>query len=363
MSDEDFYKELEEATSKPISDESLENANKALKEASQKTLTDSIKEIQDLVSDGNDIDSRLLSAAHLIERADLPSKDEANQLRQAYVQLLWSSRSIAGSAKGAADDFAGDMLDLIMMPDVSNDEKISELVRWNNLTLLKGKDAIQQPKNFKEFVDKLRSYAAKVEKEIGDKDSDAKKKLEKLLKDIDALTQKIDSLVTNVVTPIVKFLKLAGGVFASLLSGSPQAAFTALLTAIKSGVTELQQFDKQLSDADQQRRELTAQRDKLQEQVSELEAEQERLGDASTVPATLRNIADDTVAFADRMTTFTDTFTKLSVDQQEIQDSLKQNVPVDDPMFVSHVSLLKENLAIVAKILDIYNKAPTSNVA
>ncbi|KAI0073970.1 hypothetical protein K474DRAFT_119710 [Panus rudis PR-1116 ss-1] len=398
MSDTDFYKELEEATSKPISDKSLEKANESLQKASQQTLTDSIKEIQQLVYDGNAIDTRLLSAAHLIEKADISSKDKATQLREAYVQLLWNSRSIAGSAKGAADDFAGDMLDLISMEDISNNEKITELKRWNDLTLLKGKDAIEQPKHFQELVTKLRAYADQAEKEIGNKDTEAKKKLSQLLTEIDAINKKIESLVTNVVTPIVKFLKLGAGVFGSLLNGSPEAAFKALvgvlsvchadnanhilfqLGAIKEGVAELQQFGKRLSDTDEQRRgtlselsffgmrelthispELNAKRDALQKKVAALEAEQSKLGDASTVPASLRNIADDIDDFSKRMTKFTDIFSQLSQEQQEIQEFLKKNTPLTDPIFKSKIQLVKELLLVDSKILDIYNKAPTSN--
>ncbi|KAI0072348.1 hypothetical protein K474DRAFT_1667950 [Panus rudis PR-1116 ss-1] len=362
MSDNDFYQQLENATSKPISEASLENANKALASAASKTLIDSIKEIQQLVFDGNDIGARLLTAAHLIEKAQIASKDQAQDLRTTFIDLLWKSRSIAGDAKGAADDFGGDMMDMIMSKDVSNEDKINELNNMDQITIANGKDAANQPKNFQAFTAKLRAYADQVELEIGNKDSQAKQKLAGLVSSINDIDTQLKSLVTNVVTPIAKFLELGKGVFASVISGSPEAAFTALLTAVKSGVAELQQFDAQLNAAEQKRRALKAQREDLQKQVAALESDQANLGDASAVPASMRSIASDTDDFATRMSTFTDTFTKLSADQKEIQDFLKKNVAVDDPIFASHVSLLKQNLGIVSAILGIYSNAPTSNV-
>ncbi|KAI0071460.1 hypothetical protein K474DRAFT_1776162 [Panus rudis PR-1116 ss-1] len=66
--------------------------------------------------------------------------------------------------------------------------------------------------------------------------------------------------------------------------------------------------------------------------------------------------------FANSMSESINTFSTLTVDQQVIQDYLEEDVPMDDPIFVSHVGLLRKYLAIVSKILDIYNKAPTSNI-
>ncbi|KAI0074248.1 hypothetical protein K474DRAFT_1709995 [Panus rudis PR-1116 ss-1] len=364
--DNEFYKQLKETMSMPISDRSLENATKALRDALQTTLTDSMKEIH--------------QTACSIERTNLPSKSEVMQLRQAYVDLLWKSRSIAGLAKSAANDFAGDMLDLIMMPEVSSSDKISELVRWNNRIVANGKDAIAQPKQFQALVLKIHAYADKIKIEVGNKSSEASTKLKNLRKDIASNNTKSDRYPTSYaprpfsvstvwlrvtfleVTPIAANLKVKSGGFIGILSASPQAAFTAILTAVKLGVPELRGFNSQLNNVDTQRREFAAWRDALQQQVNSLEADQAKLGDASIIPSVLRDIADNIDDFAKRMTAFTDVFTPLSLDQGEIQQILQQNIPLTDPAFKDHVDVSKRTLAILSKNLDIYSKAPTTNV-
>ncbi|KAI0073917.1 hypothetical protein K474DRAFT_127820 [Panus rudis PR-1116 ss-1] len=361
MSDDDFYQQLQEATSKPISDESLEAAQKALQESSNQTLVDSIKEIQQLVSDGNALDTRLLSAYHLIQKANLSSASKMNDLRDAYVKLLWDSRGIAGSAKGAADDFGGDMLDLIRMEDVSASDKILELESWKKLTLAKGQAAIDQPQQFQNFDTQLRAYADEAEQEIGDQQSEAKEQLEKFRAQIKDLDQQIESIVVNVVTPIVEFLKIGAGAFGSILTGSPLSAFTALLKAIASGVVELKRFEKELKEADEKRRELMAQRDAVQEQVRQLEVQQEKLGDASTVPPSLRSIADAIDDFSKRMTPFTNIFTQLINEANDIIGFLKNDTPLSDPIFSSKLDLVKGLVDVDSRILHIYSSAPTSN--
>ncbi|KAI0070858.1 hypothetical protein K474DRAFT_1679827 [Panus rudis PR-1116 ss-1] len=346
--------------SMPIFDRSLWNATKALRDALQTTLTDSMKEIHQLVYDGNAIDSRFVRTARLIERTNLPFKSEAMQLRQVYVDLLWKSRSIAGLAKSAANDFAGDMLDLIMMPEVSSSDKISELVRWNNRIVANGKDAIAQPKQFQALVLKIHAYADKIKIEVGNKSSEASTKLENLRKDIASNITKSDSTVWLrvtflEVTPIAANLKVKSGGFIGILSASPQAAFTAILTAVKSGVPELRGFNSQLNNVDTQRREFAARRDALQQQANSLEADQAKLGDASIIPSVLHDIADNIEDFAKRMTTFTDVFTSLSLDQEDIQQILQQNISLTNPAFKDHVDMSKRTLAILSKNLDIYS--------
>lgn len=87
---DDWIDDLKEKTEGKISDESRKNANKALEEASKKSLSESIKEIRALVKEGNDLDTRLFDIARLAEKANLSSKAEAKQIRDVS-SLLRSS--------------------------------------------------------------------------------------------------------------------------------------------------------------------------------------------------------------------------------------------------------------------------------
>ncbi|THH31268.1 hypothetical protein EUX98_g2920 [Antrodiella citrinella] len=360
---DDWTDDLKKETSGEISKKAREDANKAIEEASKspQTLVQMIKEMQELVKDGNDLDTRLLDIQNLVEKANIPSKREAKTHREAYEELLWDSRSISGSGKASADDFRGDMIDLIMMDDVSFSEKIAELKNWNSITLAKGSVAFKQPEEFEKFVDALRAYGVKVEKEIQNKDSEAKKRLLDLTSQIDSANTEIESISVDVVTPIVAYLKLGAGAFAGVISGSPISAFSALLKAVADGVPELMKFDAQLKAAQAKRQALYSKIDKLKAQVRALENDQVRIGDASTVPSSIIDICAGITKFAGRMTKATNAFSQLSAEQDKIRSFLEKQTPVTDPLFVSQVNMLKEVLGVSIKLLDIYAKAPLSN--
>jgi len=164
----------------------------------------------------------------------------------------------------------------------------------------------------------------------------------------------------KVAAPIAKYLQLSQGVFKNLMSGSPEAALSALTAAI-SGVEEFLKFKDQLDAADKKRQKLEKERDGYNAQLRELEDKQAVLGDASTTPESIKSIGDEIKSFATKMTTFTDIFTQLSQEQAEIQKLLKEGKPVTDPVFASKLKLLKELLAVNSRVLGIYGSAPLSS--
>ncbi|KAH8105142.1 hypothetical protein BXZ70DRAFT_506567 [Cristinia sonorae] len=355
--DDDWIDDLKEKTEGKISDESRKNANKALEEASKKSLSESIKEIQALVKEGNDLDTRLFDIARLAEKAKLSSKAEAKEIRDRFIDLLWNSRSIASTAQGAADDFRGDMLELILMDDISADEKKAALIEYITTVQGKGQAAAAQPGRFKDFTEKLRDYANRVEKEIGDEENEAKAKLDKLKADLEEVTVELHSLTVNVVGPIVKYLKLAGGAFAGVLSGSPAVAFAAIFKAVKEGIPELQQFSANLEATQAKRKVLIAKQDKINTSIRELEGQQVLLGDASTIPSSLRSISEGITNFAGRMTTFTDSFSQVEAEAEQFRKFIEDGVAVSDPVFQSAVGLVKELFRLNSAILKTYASA------
>jgi len=360
--DQKFYDDLNKATSGKIPDGELTKANKALEDNSKspQTVSQMIKGINALVAEGNLLDTRLLDVQHVVAKADLPSKLVAKTYRDAYTKLLWASRGIATSGKGAADDFAGDMMELIQDPEVPASEKITELKNWNTLTLSKGEAAINQPGHFKKFVTDLLAFGIRLEKEITTEDTTAKKEIAALVAEIARVNKEIEEIMDKVAAPIAKYLQLSQGVFKNLMSGSPEAALSALTAAI-SGVEEFLKFKDQLDAADKKRQKLEKERDGYNAQLRELEDKQAVLGDASTTPESIKSIGDEIKSFATKMTTFTDIFTQLSQEQAEIQKLLKEGKPVTDPVFASKLKLLKELLAVNSRVLGIYGSAPLSS--
>ncbi|THH31267.1 hypothetical protein EUX98_g2921 [Antrodiella citrinella] len=333
--EEDWMIDLKEKTEGEISEKSRKDANKALESASKTTLAQSMKEIQNLVKEGNELSSRLFDVQHLTEKVNLPSKGEAKNVRDGCVDLLWNSRAIATTAKSGADDFRGDMLGIIMDPDtgMSNEEKMAELISWRETIGNKGAAATAQPGEFAKLRTRVKEYADRVEREIDDKESEAKARMDKLNAELEETTIEIDSLTVNVISPILKYLKLAGGAFAGVLSGSPSTALAALLTAVKEGVPELQQFSADLEATQKKRQSLEAKKTRIRGQIRALEGEQLTLGDASTIPTSLRDIADRIRDFSTRLTTFTNTFAQI---------------------FASTVAMIKEVLAVSSSILNVY---------
>lgn len=78
------------------------------------------------------------------------------------------------------------------------------------------------------------------------------------------------------------------------------------------GVPELLQFSAHLEETQVQRKELIKEQDKINTDIRELEAQQVLLGDASTIPSSLRGIATANKSFAVRMTRFTNSFSQVS---------------------------------------------------
>ncbi len=111
-----------------------------------------------------------------------------------------------------------------------------------------------------------------------------------------------------------------------LLTSDPQ------LRAVSAGVKELLEFKPRLEAAKKKRQgetillffvsaaisctrfpELEVEREQLRKRVRDLETEQAKLGDASTLAASLGSIGEDTAAFSSRLSQLVDVFAKVTI--------------------------------------------------
>ncbi|KAH8105135.1 hypothetical protein BXZ70DRAFT_506321 [Cristinia sonorae] len=252
------------------------------------------------------------------------------------------------------------MLELLKVDDVTFEDKIAELTNWNEATQTTRIAAVKQRAAFTAYVETLQAYAERVEKEIRDMDSDIRRSLLDLKLQVESTNAEIEFITANVMEPITTYLKLDEGSFAGLLNSSPVAAFAALVQAVSVGVPELAKFDIHLKEAKAKHLALYCKIDAFNAQIRATETTQLYVMEAFTAPVLIQSICVGVSDFSTKMTKAINAFDQLSYDQGRIQQLMRET-PVDDPLFVSHVTMLNEVLGLTSALLDLYNKAPALN--
>ncbi|KAK0216030.1 hypothetical protein IW262DRAFT_1397502 [Armillaria fumosa] len=376
-SEKDLYEKLAESTSRDLNSEELANAQSALAKAADNPNNSgrTVKEINSLIREGVDLDSRLQEIHNLVVKAGLSSEDKAKQLRDVYIGLLWRSREVAGKALGAVKEFKGDMLELLMDPDETPQSKITDLTETWNVIKTKGVEAQKQPHEFNSLLKSLSEYSKTVQQEISAEESKEKVQIQAVHKEVTKLEVAIEELQNGVVNPLSKMLKLTKGVFKGLLSGSPMTTFDDLIEAAVNGISELGKYKDILKKKSEERfgekmyhfqcadspyRGRVALQHKLEakrETLHDLEKQQAIVGNTTIVPGLVAGIRDDIAVFAKRLTTFTGVFDQLQDEYDGFVLLLKSNTPVTDPAFKSRVQLMKSLAPRIVSALELYSKA------
>ncbi|KAK0189708.1 hypothetical protein F5146DRAFT_1052192 [Armillaria mellea] len=358
-SEKDLYEKLAESTSHDLNSEELAKAQSALAKAADNPNNSArtIKEINALIKEGVDLDTRLQEIHSLVVKAGLSSEYKAKQLRDVYIDLLWKSREIAGKALGAVKEFQGDILDLLVDPDETPQSKMTDLTATWNVIKSKGAEAQKQPHEFNGLLKLLSEYSKKVQEEIAAEESKEKAQIQAVHKEVVELEAAIEELQNSVVNPLSKMLKLTKGVFKGLLSGSPTTAFDDLIEAAVNGISELGKYKDILKKKSEERFALQHKLEAKRDTLHDLEKQQAIIGNTSIVPGLVASIHDDIAAFAKRLTTFTGVFDQLQDEYDGFVLLLKSNTPVTDPAFKSRVQLMKSLAPRIVAALELYSKA------
>ncbi|SJL08288.1 uncharacterized protein ARMOST_11651 [Armillaria ostoyae] len=341
LTDKELYQQLAESASHGLTPEELVQAQDALAHAAANPQNTelTVQEINALIREGVNLDHRLQQIHGLVEKVKLPSTDTAGKLQ-----------------------FNGDLLDLLTDPDETPENKLSDLNQTWNVIKSKGDEAEQQPEQFNGLLQSLDEYSKTVQDEIEAEDSQAKEQIQVILLEIAELEKQIEELETNVVKPLATMLQLTNGVFNSLLSGSPKAAFDKLVEGAIGGILALAPYKTNLRNKSEERRALQDEVDAKRDELHALEKQQAIIGNVSIVPDLVVSIHGDIAVFAKRLTAFTGVFDQLEVEYKAFVSLLESNTPVTDPAFTSRVSLIRMLLPQIASALDLYSRAQAAHL-
>ncbi|KAL4254196.1 hypothetical protein ABKN59_004594 [Abortiporus biennis] len=320
--------------------------------------------MQSLVDGGNSLDSRMRGIQSLLQKSGSRHQQQAKELRERFLNLIQSSRRIAGVAKAAADDFREDMIMLILDQDTPVSEKTEELSNWNKIIQTKSQAAEKQPEEFKKLVGDLKNFSEVLSKEAADNDVALDRNIAELDARIRDIDDSIDRLIMNDVVPISQYIVgLVGRPFGYLISRIMRFPFAVLnyLRAIISKRPGMDQVTERIDQVEDKQQALNKERERLVAEHRALEKEKLEAGDASVIPQTVKTIAADIEAFASQLNAFTNIFTHLSQCQESIQSLLKEGLEVSDPKFKSQIQVIQEMLSSDSVSLGVFaNSLPAS---
>ncbi|KAK0478038.1 hypothetical protein EDD18DRAFT_1469126 [Armillaria luteobubalina] len=316
-----------------------------------------VEEINALVKNGVDLDNCLLKIHSLVVKAGLPSECKAKELRDVYIDLLWRSREIAGNVLGAVKELKGDMLELLVDPDETPQNKMTDLTEMSNVIKSKGAEAHQKQRHeFNGLLKMLSEYSKTVQEEITAGKLNEEAQIGRVQKKITELKATIAELDNSDVDPLSKMQKLMKGGFCGLLSGLPTIACHNLTEAAVHGICELGNYKDILKKKSEERFALQHELEAKINELHDLKNQQAIRGDTPSISGLVAGIRDDIAAFADRLTTFTRVFDQLQNEYDGFVLLLKSNTPVTDPAFKSTVQL-KSIAPRIVSALELYSKA------
>ncbi|KDQ12210.1 hypothetical protein BOTBODRAFT_426791 [Botryobasidium botryosum FD-172 SS1] len=274
---------------------------------------------------------------------------------QEFTEQLWQSRAVATSARGAASDLGGILLNFVLNLDENIENKVAGLESTSKRIAKKGLKASQVQASLISLSEKMLATSETIAVETEGKRRVERTELEDLRRKVERLDIDIENQKCRVVLPVINTLRLGYEALRSLLRGSPVVAIEALVETTKYGVRELFRFRDHLDETNRRLRVMESERTELEARVVALESQNSGNGDTFTASDTLKSIASRVKDFSGRLDGLTNVFSELTREQEYLASYLRElpDSP-SDQLLASRVELIRQSMPRVINGLDAF---------
>ncbi|KAI0080796.1 hypothetical protein K474DRAFT_1769049 [Panus rudis PR-1116 ss-1] len=321
---------IDNAKNNPLADSDQQTGMQTLTSKIKDGNQDVLDEIKKLAQATFDIEQAFNDVSTIFRKIQLGNasqglKDDVqsltnkwNEHHNTYVQLLWDSRQVAGSAEAAADDFAGDFATFLGEVDVPIDEKKQEITNYINKLTADEKEAADMSQGFSDLQKNIGLFKQDWQKIVDSYSlDDMNAQAAQLEEDLKSLNETLNQLASKLETLTNVMIGLGVVAGASLALGFVCPFFwIATLVAVLAMFTDRTLMLSTQSAYDQTAAEIEDKKKQLATLMADMAAVQE-------LRAGLEDSARSFDTIMTKLTVFANVWAMLRTDIQEIANELE----------------------------------------